>query len=85
MAETVYALCALSSGLCAFLLFRGFRRSGARLLLWSGACFVGLVANNILLFVDLIVVPQIDLSVWRAVSSTLALAVLVVGLIWESR
>ena len=35
------------------LLFRGYARSGLRLLLWSALCFVCLTLNNVLLFVDL--------------------------------
>ena len=44
------------------LLFRGYARTGARLLFWSGLCFVGLSVNNVLLFFDFVVFPtQVDL------------------------
>ena len=85
MAELVYVLCALTSIICALLLFRGFRRSGTRLLFWSAWSFVGLALNNLLLFVDLILVPTIDLGILRAVMALIGLMVLVFGLIWESR
>jgi hypothetical protein len=85
MAEAVYVLCALTSIICAVLLFRGFRKSGTRLLFWSAWSFVGLALNNLLLFVDLIIVPTIDLSVLRAATALIGLMVLVFGLIWESR
>jgi hydrogenase/urease accessory protein HupE len=85
MAELVYVLCALTSIICAVLLFRGFRRSGTRLLFWSAWSFVGLALNNLLLFVDLILVPTIDLGILRAVMALIGLMVLVFGLIWESR
>jgi hypothetical protein len=85
MAEAVYLLCSITSIVCAVLLFGGFRRSGTRLLFWSALCFVGLALNNLLLFVDLIVVPTIDLSMLRAATALGGLAVLVFGLIWESR
>jgi hypothetical protein len=85
MAETVYLLCAGMSALCAFLLLRGFGESRARLLFWSGLCFVGLAMNNLLLFVDLIVVPDTDLAVLRSVTALASIAVLLGGLIWESR
>ncbi|HEX7809454.1 MAG TPA: DUF5985 family protein [Thermoanaerobaculia bacterium] len=52
------------------LLYRGYRRSHTRLLFWSAVCFVGLAANNVLLIVDLRVVPAIDLS--AAKRSTIA-------------
>jgi len=85
MAEVVYVLCALTSIICALLLFRGFRRSGTRLLFWSAWSFVGLALNNLLLFVDLILVPTIDLGILRAATALIGLMVLVFGLIWESR
>ena len=85
MAEAVYVLCALTSIICAVLLFRGFRKSGTRLLFWSAWSFVGLALNNLLLFVDLIIVPTIDLGILRAATALIGLMVLVFGLIWESR
>lgn len=81
----VYALCALTSMVCAALLLRGYLRSGVRLLLWSGLCFVGLALNNILLFIDLRVVPETDLSVIRTIPALLGVIVLIYGLVWESR
>lgn len=85
MAEATYALCALTSCVCAFLLLRGYRQTSVRLLLWTGLCFVGLTANNVLLFVDLIVVPNVDLSLWRNVTALAALSVLLIGLVTEAR
>lgn len=85
MATLVYALCALTSGACAVLLFRGYRQSGARLLLWAGLCFVGLALNNVLLFVDLGLVPEVDLSVWRSLPTLGGLLLLIYGLVWETR
>lgn len=85
MGTVVFALCALTSAACAFLLLRGFRRSGVRLLLWSGLCFLGLALNNLLLFIDLRVVPDADLSVWRTLPAVAGLAALLYGLVWESR
>ena len=81
----VYALCALTSIVCALLLLRGYLRSRFRLLLWSGLCFVGLAINNILLFVDLRVLPQIDLSLLRTIPAVIGAAILAFGLIWEAR
>lgn len=85
MAETVYALCALTSLACAMLLFRGFRASRARLLLWSTVCFVGLAVNNVLLFVDMVVTgPSIDLSLVRTLPAIAGVAALVWGLVWDA-
>ncbi|HEV2147702.1 MAG TPA: DUF5985 family protein [Longimicrobiaceae bacterium] len=85
MASIVYALCGLTSVACAVLLLRGFHSSGARLLLWAGLCFVGLAVNNVLLFVDLSVVPDLDLSVWRSLPALAGLLLLIYGLVWETR
>lgn len=79
----VYVLCALTSFACAWLLLRGYRRSRSRLLLWSSAAFAAFAANNALLFVDLVVIPDYDLSVLRAMLSLVGVLILVVGLVWE--
>ena len=82
MAETVYLLCAATSVTCAVLLLRAYRRQRTRLLLWSSLCFVLLALNNILLFVDLIVVPSaIDLSLWLSAVALAGVGVLLFGLI----
>jgi hypothetical protein len=84
MASVVYALCALTSGLCAVLLGRAYRASRARLLLWSSLAFVGLTLNNLLLFIDFIVVPAVDLSLHRSLLAAVSVMVLLLGLIWDS-
>jgi len=81
----VYALCGLTSIICAALLLRGYARSRFRLLLWAGLCFVGLALNNILLFVDLRVLPQTDLSIVRTIPAIAGAAILIYGLVWETR
>jgi hypothetical protein len=81
----VYALCALTSVAAAVLLLRAYARNRVRLLLWSGVCFSGLALNNILLFVDVRVVPETDLSVVRTLPALVGVAVLIGGLIWDSR
>ena len=52
MTGIVCVLCALTSLACAVLLLRGYFRTRARLLLWTGLCFAGLFINNMLLIVD---------------------------------
>ena len=84
MAELAYSLCALTSLLCAAMLLRGYSRSGMRLLLWSGLCFVGLTLNNFVLFLDKVIYPTHDLTLWRDLTGFLAMVLLVYGLIWES-
>jgi hypothetical protein len=85
MANVVYSLCALTSIICAVLLIQGFLRTKTRLLLWSSLCFVGLVVNNLLLVVDRIFVPDVDLYTIRSFSALVALTLLAYGLIWESK
>lgn len=83
MAETVYILSAMTSLACALMLFRGYLRSQTRFLLWSSLCFIGLTLNNFLLFIDLVIVPQTDLSMWRSMTALGGLALLLYGLIWD--
>lgn len=85
MAETVYILCGLTSLVVAALLLRGYKRSGVRLLLWSGLCFVFLTVNNILLFVDK-ALPSLgtDFSLWRSSAALTGLVLLLYGLIWDA-
>jgi hypothetical protein len=85
MAESVYALCAATSVLCAILLFRGYRATRTRLLFWSSLCFAGLAVNNVLLFVDLILLPTVDLFIWRTAAALVGMSVLLFGIVWESR
>jgi hypothetical protein len=84
MADIVYVLCAATSLACAALLWRGYRRSRARLLLWSSLCFVGLFLNNVMLIVDVDLVPTTDLAVWRALPALAGVLLLLFGLVWES-
>lgn len=85
MAEFVYALCAATSLLCAVLLLRGYRATRTRLLFWASLCFAGLTINNALLFVDLILLPNLDLFLWRSAAALVGMSVLLFGLIWDSR
>lgn len=85
MAIAVYVLTTLISGLCAWLLLRAYARTGSRLLLWSGLCFVGLTADNALLFVDVVVVPDVSLVAWRGLPALVGLVALLYGMVWETR
>ena len=80
----VYALCAVTSVLCATLLLRGFRRTGVRLLLWSALCFACFALNNILLIVDVQILPTHDLSLVRSLPSLVGIGLLLYGLVWEA-
>jgi hypothetical protein len=83
IASVVYLLCALTSFFCAILLFRSYTRTRNRLLFWSSAFFIVLTISNILLVVDLLVIPEIDLSLLRAVTTLIGILMLLYGLIWK--
>lgn len=79
----VYVLCFATSALCAWLLGRNYRRTGARLLLWSALCFILLAAQNLLLVVDLLVLTTVDFRSPRALLALAAVGVLLFGFIWD--
>jgi len=86
MADVIYALCALTSTVCAVLLLRGYKQSRSRLLFWCGLCFVGLALNNILLIIDMKTPSDVvDLSHVRSLPAVGGLLVMIFGLIWEKR
>lgn len=84
MAAVIYSLCALTALMCTYLLLQAYRRSRSRLLFWSGLCFAGLTANNLLLVLDKLVFLAVDLSIWRTLVALLAMSVLLYGLIWDT-
>jgi len=76
----------VASALCAVLLFRGFRTSRTSLLFWSSLCFAGLAVNNVLLLIDLVILPTtIDLSMPRTITALASVCLLIYGLIWEAK
>lgn len=81
----VYILCFATSGLCALLLTRSYRRSAARLLLWSAVAFWLLAANHLAVFLDLVVLPgpDVDLRWVRSALSLAAVSVLIFGFVWD--
>ena len=85
MAETVFIISAIMSVVCAVALFRGYRKSMNRMLLWSCLCFVFMAATNIFLCLDLIVFPGVDMSgtLVRSFLTAIAGGLLLFGLIWE--
>lgn len=85
MAETVYVLSALTSTVCAGLLLRGWLASRVALLFWCFVCFTGLALNNVVLFVDKVVAPDIDLSAWRGLPAAVGVAALAFSLAWGTK
>lgn len=82
-AQLVYLLCLFTSLVCTALLFRGWRRNGRLLLLCSAVCFVFLSLNNVLLFVDVVMLPNTDLRVFRGLVNLLGVTAMLYGFIWE--
>jgi hypothetical protein len=83
MAVSIFVLCALTSLACAWLLLGSYRRTGHRLLFWSGASFVAFTINNVFLVLDKIVFPDVDLLPLRQASALVAVLLLLYGLIYE--
>ena len=84
MVEATYVLNTLVCVACATMLWRAWLRTHSRMLLLSAACFGLLTINNALIFIDVLVVPDVDLGVVRAASALAGFSVLLFGLIWES-
>ncbi|HLS85082.1 MAG TPA: DUF5985 family protein [Burkholderiales bacterium] len=81
----LFLLAAMTSFACMVLLFRGYARTGVRLLFWSALCFVFLSVNNLLLFVDTVIFPTaVDLRPYRLVAALAGIVSLLYGFIWEA-
>jgi len=79
----IYLLCVITSLLCAYLLARAYRRGETRLLIWSALCFALLAINNLVLAADVLLLPDIDLSLLQILTSLSAVCVLLYAFIWE--
>jgi Family of unknown function (DUF5985) len=82
MDNAVFLLCGLTSVLCATLLLRAYLLGRGRLLLGALICFVGLAANNVILFVDE-VLPSHHEFQWRGIPAVAGLLVLLCVLVVE--
>lgn len=81
----IYALCSAAALLCAWFLFRGYGKSGYRLLFWSGLCFAGLTVNNLLVILDKIMLPEMDLIPLRLGVALVSVGLLLYGMIWDAQ
>lgn len=84
MGQIIYILCAATSLVCAVLLWRGYRASRARLLMWSTLCFGGLFVNNLMLVIDIQSGSSEDRAIWRTIPALIGIGFLLYGLIWDS-
>jgi len=85
MAMLIYALCAATALACALLLLAGARRTGSRMLLWSGLCFCGLALTNALIVVDALDLTAENLWTARLVIALGSIALLLYGLVFEEK
>lgn len=83
MAALIYFLCALTCLAAFVLLLRSWRLTRYRLLFWSALCFAALSFNNILLVVDKLFLPQVDLTTLRLLAALAGILLMLFGLIWE--
>lgn len=81
----IYLLCTGTALACCVLLFRGYRQSGARLLFWTGLFFAALTFENLGLFLDNIIFPNIDLWWYRTLCGLAAVFFLLYGLIFKEK
>lgn len=84
MGEAVYSLCALTSIGCMALLLGRYRRTRVNLLFWSALAFFAFTITNVLLFIDLVLVPGVDLAVWRNLATLAGVTVLLTALIHDN-
>jgi hypothetical protein len=85
IAPAVYIFGFLVTLACGVLLFRAYSAVRKRLLLWSAVCFCGLALSNLLVFVDLVLLPNVDLYLLRLITAAIAMLLLLYGLIWEGQ
>jgi hypothetical protein len=80
----VYLLCFVTSAICAGLLGRAYGRTAARVLLWSAICFTFLALNNLVVVIDLVLLPDaVTLTLARHLLSLAAVGTLIFGFVWD--
>jgi hypothetical protein len=84
MGHIVYVLCAVTSLGCTILLINRYRKARLGLLFWSACAFLAFTMTNVLLFIDLVMVPDRDLSLLRNLITLTGVLVMVYGLITEA-
>ena len=79
----VYALCFLTCAACAWLLMRSYRQAGGRMLFWAAICFLLLSINNLMVIIDILIIPDINLGVARLVAALPGVGLLIYGFVWR--
>jgi hypothetical protein len=80
----VYLLCAATSFTSGSLLLRASLGRHTGLLFWSSLCFFGMALNNLVMYFDSIVFPDVPFSPAANLISVISLALLVLALVWYS-
>ena len=81
----LFLLAIATSLACTVFLFRAYLDTRLKILLWSALCFVCLTANNVLLFIDVIVLPEtVDLRVIRHSTALVGMLFMLYGFIREA-
>jgi hypothetical protein len=80
----VYILCTITSLLSGTLMIRGARKHGNRMLFWSSLCFFAMAANNVLLYANFIIFPNVDLLTVARLVTLIGILFVNYGLIWHT-
>lgn len=83
MEKLVYLFCAITYAGCAVLLLRSYFRARVKLVFWGCVFFVCYALTNVVLFIDLVLVPSMDLSPFRDALTLGGLVAIIFGLIKE--
>jgi hypothetical protein len=84
IAEAIYLLCAGTSLAAAVLLLRQYTARRSPILLWSCIGFLGLAVNNVFVYLDFALLPEMDLALPRSFAGAAAMVALVYGLLRET-
>ncbi len=84
MPGVVYLLSAATAVACGVLLWRAWRQNNVRLLFWSALCFFGLTIDNVLLYIDLIIFPDVEMYNASSIAGLISIMLLLFGLIWDN-
>lgn len=80
----IYILCAVTCLGCAALLLRGNVRKRDGLRFWTALCFVAMAVNHVLLYLNFIVLPDVELLFVARIAMLIGVVLLNFGLIWHS-
>ena len=78
----VYLLSFFASLMCAILLGRSYVRTKTRLLFWSALCFALLAVVNLVVVIDMLILPDLNLRPARLWLTLAAVSVLLFGFLW---